>query len=568
MKKKHDERQYQVDMEDAVLEYIFTKAGNPLVACPGGAGKSFVMAKLIKKFVTKWPGTNILVLAQDSKLLSQNCNELLRYWPDAPCGIYSAGLKQRDTRDPIIFGGIQSVAKRGEELGKRHIIFIDEADLVSPKDDALYNKLIKTLKIAAPNLRVVGFTASPFRLGTGCLTNLPLWDAVCIDLTRAEKFLWFIKHGYLCPLINKKGAVEVDITNIAMKGGEFDEKELQAATDTYELNKAVVEETIRYGEDRKHWLIFSTGIEHGHNLAKMFRSRGVTAEMLSGKDTMERRAAVEADWRAGKIRAVVNVGLYGRGFDFPAIDLIVWARATQSPALWLQGCVRGTRIFPGKNNALILDMAGNTRRLGPVNNVIVPTPRRKGDAVKGEAPVKVCPQCFSYRPTQERICADCGYKFPPPKTITKKAATDDILAGIKKEPQIEEFHIRSIRYKAKVAKSGTEYLEITYGVLTERFREALFFGNDNLWSVRRLESWWKYRGGELPAPTNSKEALDRAHSELKIPTLIRVDISQKWPKVVGCEFEEDPKISDGETTISIDKPYCESQPDDDIDVPF
>ncbi len=290
--------------------------------------------------------------------------------------------------------------------------------------------------------------------------------------------------------------------------------------------------------------------------------------MLSGEDTMERRTEVEAEWRAGKVRAIINVGLYSRGFDFPAIDLIVWARATQSPALWLQGCVRGTRMFPGKRNALILDMAGNTRRLGPVNDIIVPAPRRKGDAVKGEAPVKECPECHSYIHTRIMECPDCGYKFPPPKTITKRAATDDILTGIKKPPQIEEFHIRSIRYKAKVAKSGTPYLEITYGVLTERFREALFFGNDNLWSVRRLESWWTYRGGELPAPTTHTEALDRAHTELKIPTLIRVDISEKWPKVVGCEFEEDPKISDGETTISIDKPYCESQPDYDIDVPF
>lgn len=536
---KHEDRQYQQDIEDAVIDYLFEKPGNPIVASPGGTGKTFVMARLIKRLVTQWPGTRILVLAQDAKLLDQGSNELYRYWPTAPVGVYSAGLKMRDTRQDIIFAGIQSVAKRGEEFGVRHIVFIDEADLVSSKDDALYHKFLKTLKQSNPHLRVVGFTASPYRMGTGCLTNLDLWDDICIDLTRTEKFNWFIEHGFLSPLVNKRGAKEIDITNIAMKGGEFDEKALQEAADTEELNRAVVEESIRYGSDRKHWLVFSSGVEHGHHLSKMFNSRGVPTAMLSGEDSMDHREETEAKWKSGDIRCLVNVGLYGRGFDFPAIDLIVWARATQSPALWLQGCVRGTRRSPGKTNALILDMAGNTRRLGPVNDVIVPAPRRKGDAVKGEAPVKECPQCFSYLHTRTMICPDCGYVFPPPSTIKKTASEDEILKSGVTEPRVEEFKVMGIRYKAAVSKKGMHYLKVTYSVGTHNFHEAKFFDSENSFAKKNLKTWWTFRGGLLPMPASVEEALERADSELAVPAIIRVDLSPKYPEIIGCDFDSD-----------------------------
>lgn len=568
---KKQDRAYQTEIEDAIFEHLFEGQGNCIAAAPGGTGKSFVMAKLIKKLVIKWPGTRVMQLAQDAKLLDQNCAELLGLWPEAPVGIYSAGLKQRDTREPIIFAGIQSCAKRAQEFGKIHIVIVDECDQISHKDETLYQKFIKALKDVNPNLRVIGLTATPYRLGMGCLTNLPLWDKIVIDLTKTERFNWFIEHSFLSPLVTKRACREMDITNLSMKGGEFDEKEMQELADTDELNKAVVEECIRYGQDRKHWLVFSSGVKHGHRLAKLFNSKGVTAVMLSGEDTMKHREEQETLFREGKVRCLVNCGLYGRGWNMVGIDLIAWARATQSVALWVQGCVRGTRKAPGKGSCVVLDFAGNTRRLGPVNDPVIPAPRRKGDAVKGEAPVKECPECHSYLHTRIMVCPDCGYQFPPPKTITKKAATDEILKNVKKEPQIEEFHIRSIRYKAKVGKSGNPYLEVTYGVLTERFREFLFVENDNQWVRNQFGKWWFYRGGESPVPSTTQEALDRAHTELKIPTLIRVDVNQKWPKVVGCEFEEDPKISDGETTISIDKPYLEedySGAITDVDEPF
>jgi DNA repair protein RadD len=207
----------------------------------------------------------------------------------------------------------------------------------------------------------------------------------------------------------------------------------------------VVDECIRYGKDRKHWLVFSSGVKHGHKLAKLFNSRGVPTLMLSGEDSMAVREAGEDAFKAGTVRCLVNCGLYGRGWNMPALDMIAWVRATQSTALWVQGTVRGTRTAPGKTSCLVLDFAGNIRRLGPINDPVVPRPRRKGDEVKGEAPLKECPQCFSYLHTRTMVCPDCGYVFPPPSSIKKTASTDSILRERDKPPQVEDIKVLGVR---------------------------------------------------------------------------------------------------------------------------
>ena len=463
---------------------------------------------------------------------------MLRFWTSVPMGIYSASLKQRDTKKPLIYGQIQSVHKRASEFGLVDLIIIYECDLVSPKEETMYQRFINELRNVQPNLRVVGFTATPYRLGTGCLTELELWDEICIDLTKTERFNWFIEHGYLSPLINKRACKEIDVTNVAIKGGEFDEHDPQEAADTDELNKAVVDECIRYGADRKHWLVFASGIKHGERLCKLFNARGIPTVMLTGKDSETVRETEETKFRSGEYRCLINVGLYGRGWDFPALDLIAWARATQSVQLWVQGCVRGTRVFKMKEACVVLDFAGNTRRLGPVNMPITPKPRRKGDAVVGEAPVKECPECHSYVHTRVMECPDCGYVFPPPSTVKKTADTADILKRDQPDvPQIEEFIVVSVGYRPTVSKNGNRYLKVTHSTGLAHFNESLFFGHEAVFLQKKCRIWWLHRGGLLPIPASADEAAERAPRELNLPSIIRVNVAPKWPEIVGCEFD-------------------------------
>jgi DNA repair protein RadD len=193
----------------------------------------------------------------------------------------------------------------------------------------------------------------------------------------------------------------------------------------------------------------------------------------------------------------------------------------------------------------VLDFCGNIRRLGPVNNPIIPAPRRKGQEVAGEAPIRECPQCHSYVAIQAKVCPDCGFVFPPPKTIEKKASSAEILVRTKDtNPVIEEFYVLGIRYKPTLGKTGKYYLRITYSVGTASFHEPLWFDHAYGSTKKTLEKWWTYRGGLLPIPDGVDEAADRAPNELKTPSIIRVDMNSKYKGVVGCEFDENAKTAE------------------------
>lgn len=579
MKPAHENRAYQQEIEDAIFNHWFEHQTNCIAASPGGTGKSFVMAKITKRLVVDYPGTRVMILAQDGKLLTQNSNELLRYWPQAPIGLYSSGLKQRDTKQPIIFAGIQSCYKRAKEFGERHIFLIDECDLLSPKEETMYQRFYEEAKEINPNILMAGLTATPYRLKEGCLTNLDIWDRVVIDLTKTDRFNWFMDNGFLKPLITRSRTkdnptvVEIDVQNIKMKGGDFDEKELQEASNTDELNHAIIKRNIELAHNRKHWLGFVSGIEHGHAQVKIYKSYGISAVMLSAKDSIEYRQEMEAKFRSGEIRVLINFNLFIRGWDFPALDFIYWSTATQSVAKWVQGNLRGTRIFFNETtqtwlaDCLVADYGGNIRRLGQINAPVIPKARRKGDGVAGEAPVRECPECFTINPIQAKVCCECGFAFPPPKTITKKASEDEILARGDGSPVIEDFRVLGIKYTDKLSKAGNSYVEVRYNVGTNTFKEVLMFGSDNAFLKRKIEGWWTYRSGQWPVPDSVEEALERT-AELRIPSIIRVDISKKYPEVVGADWDENAKLREELTNEEVDIQQPGVETDDEDEPPF
>jgi len=446
-------REYQLRAVNSVYEWFESgNSGNPCLVLPTGAGKSHVIAYLCKDALHNWPETRILMLTHVKEILQQNAEKMRQHWPNAPMGIYSAGLRQKELGEPITFAGIQSVRTKAKQIGHVDLVIIDEAHLVSHKDEGGYRALLNDLSVINPNLRIVGLTASPYRLGHGYITDKPaIFDAL-IQPTSIEEL---IHKGYLSTLRSKLTTTKLEVDGVKKRGGEYIESELQAAVDTTDKNAQVVQEIIRLSTERKSWLIFCAGVDHARHVCDAMTEQGIVAECVTGETPSNERDRILTDFKAGRIRALTNANVLTTGFDAPGIDLVAMLRPTMSPGLYVQMAGRGLRIADGKTDCLVLDFAGVVEQHGPIT--AVRPPPKKGDK-QGEAPVKVCDYCQEICALSVRVCPACGEAFPEPVKPPLKLHNLDIMGveGI-------DMEVSSWTWRKHISRaSGKEMLSVTY----------------------------------------------------------------------------------------------------------
>lgn len=544
------------DYQDAAVGSIFRYfeeggQGNPLVALPTGTGKSLVIADFIQKAFQMYAGQRFIKLTHVKELIGQNYRTLLEQWPTAPCGVYSAGLNRREAMFPITFAGIASVVKCPELFDHVDLVFIDEAHLVSPKEGTMYQQFLGDLRKVNPKLKIVGFTATHYRLGQGLLTEPGgLFTDVCFDMTGLESFNWLIAEGYLCTLVPKRTTAELNLDSVRIQGGEYVQKDLQEAVDKDEITRATLRETIILAQDREHWLIFASGIDHTVHVKEMLESFGIAATCVHSKMGDKERDANIEGFKTGKYKAMVNNGILTTGFDFPAIDLIVMLRPTQSPGLWVQMLGRGTRpvyvdgfdlqttkgrldaiAASPKKNCLVLDFAGNTRRLGPINDPVIP--RKKGKK-QGHAPVKTCEVCGTYNHTSVRYCIACGNEFHTQIKFGPGASTDELIA--KSVPQTELFKVDRITYNVHRKEGRPDSIEVSYYCGLRLFREWVCLQHDGSYARKKARDWWRQRTSHaVNPPETTWEGMSRLN-ELRTPTHIKVWVNKKYPEIINYVF--------------------------------
>ena len=194
-------RPYQQAAVDAVYEHLRSKETNPCVVLPTGTGKSLVLAQIAKDAVEKWNG-RVLILAHVKELLEQNAYKIRKLCPELKIGIYSAGLKSRDTAEQVIVAGIQSVYNKACELDAFDLVIVDEAHLISSEGDGMYRTFLADMKVINPHVRVIGLTATPFRLKGGLICKPEnILNEICYEAGLKE----MIQQGYLSPLISRAG---------------------------------------------------------------------------------------------------------------------------------------------------------------------------------------------------------------------------------------------------------------------------------------------------------------------------------------------------------------------------
>ena len=535
-------RPYQKEAIDFTLNYMAENEGNPLIVLPTGTGKSIVIAEFCRQILSQWADTKILVITHVRELIKQNYDELKGLWADAPAGINSAGLNQRQYKDSILFCGIQSIYNKAGKFGKVDLILIDEAHLIPRNSNTMYRKFITALKVGNPDMRVIGLTATPYRLDSGILHSGKdaLFDAVSYEAPLSE----MVDQGYLTRLISKQPNTRLDVTGVGTRGGEFIAGELERAVDKDDVNHAAVEEIVTLGRDRKSWLLFCAGVKHATHIADIIRSKGITCETIFGETPKAERDRIVADFKAGKIQALASMGVLTTGFNAPSVDLLCLLRPTQSTGLYVQIMGRGMRNAPGKEDCLVLDFAGNVARHGPVDHINPKKPR--ATTGEGEAPTKTCPECKSIVHAAAKECDDCGYIWPEREVKIEHTATTLPVMGAAIPSQWVKVNAVAYRRHKKAGKPDSVAVEYRSGLSV--YREWLCFEHKGYPRDKALK-WWRQRmSGPGILPNTVTDALFKAHV-LKKPTEIKVRRNGKYTEIVNFRFVSD--LSSGGTGLPI-----------------
>lgn len=531
-------RDFQRAAIDSIYDYFSNHSGNPIIVAATGAGKSVIIGKFVQEIFEKYPNQKILMVTHVKELIRQNYLKLMNFWPAAPAGIYSAGLGKKQHWQPIVFGGVQSTWKKASLIGWRDLLIIDECHLLSPKHGGQYVTLINELKKINPKLKVIGFTATPWRLKGGHLINQEpnIFTDICFSIGMKE----LINKGFLSPLKSKSSAIQADLSKVRSTAGEFNLKQLEEAINIETLTKAALDEIEILAKDRKYFLFFCSGVKHANRIADELRKRNWDASTVTCKTPKAERDKLLEDFKNSEHRvALINNAVLTTGVDLPRVDCIVLLRGTKSSVLYLQILGRGMRLAEGKKDCLVLDYAGNIERFGAADLIDVSDKKSNNGKKKTIAgkivPQKICPQCREPVIISATRCPGCDFEFALTISHSTTASSAAILS---EEEEITEHEITKTTYFVGTDKNGNKYLKIIHfdewGKLASEFVHFAYKKNFNYhwWSMRwNLEAASAY-------PNNAEEALELKEYfyQLSMIRTLPIKINGKsYLKVVGWE---------------------------------
>lgn len=523
-------RPYQAAAVQATWDYMACADGNPAIVIPTAGGKSLVIAETAKQAVQQWDA-RVGIVAGVKELVTQNAAKLPALWPEADYGIHSASLNRRDRFQKVMFLQCQSVAKRMHELGRFDLLLFDEFHLVPTKGEGLYRSLIAGARKFNPDLRVAGYSATPFRLGVGPVCGP---DHIFNEIAYEARIADLMKDGYLCPLISRGGKACADLSGVKVRGGEYVENELAAAVDRSELVEAACDEMVAHAADRRSWIVFAVSVAHAEHVSEALNRRGVAAAVVHGGTPPEERDQLIAEFQACRIRALVNVNVLTTGFDAPNIDCVVMLRPTKSAGLYVQMLGRGFRLHPAKQNTLVLDFSGNVLDFGPVDTIRVARPKARSEPEVITSRSKQCPRCEALIAIGIRVC-ECGYSFASTDPAHLDRPVDAPVLSTDKPRVLNTHTVRDVGYARHIGKSGVPTLRVTYHCGLRRFNEYVCLQHGGHARAKALR-WWTERAQGTP-PRSVEESMGLVHG-LRRPARIVVDESGKYPEIISVEWGE------------------------------
>lgn len=389
-------RKYQEEAVETALWHLKNYNKPFIIQAATGAGKSLIIAEICHRL-----NEPVLILQPSIELLDQNYSKLKSYGIE-DIAIYSAGKGQKNI-GKFTYATIGSIYKVPEKFKDFKYVIIDECHQVNPQNlDGMYRKFLTS--IGAKN--VCGLTATPYRLVQKFATvnGMLTYTAHLRMLNRIPPFFFkkiaykvetdeLIKMGYLAPIKYHSDMAKMEKLMINSTGADYTSESLEAWSET--RTDRVVEVTAFSASNAKRTLVFCSSIKQAEIALERFSDRmrrekdqdeqstilrpgtslaasgASTGAIVTGKTPAKDREQIVADFRAGRINVLFNVGVFTTGFDVPELNSIILARPTMSLSLYYQMVGRGVRLDPNDPNKVlrVFDLANVVSNMGRVETI-------------------------------------------------------------------------------------------------------------------------------------------------------------------------------------------------------
>ena len=348
---------YQEEMRRRI-DTAFKSCQSVMVQMPTGTGKTYLLASVVYGEIERSVKANVWIVVHRRELVEQIEETLERFGEmlnDKADSDTALSLLSEETRISVM--SIQWLSRHYEELDERpSLIVVDEAHHAVAKT---YAEVMN----AFPEAKKLGVTATPCRLRKGSFTKL--FDTLLMSWSTKR----FIATGRLSLYdymsIKADSEDQRRVLGLTQRGadGDFSLKEMSEKLDVKPSIERLCDTILRYAADKKG-ITYAIDIAHAEHIAEEYRRHGINAVVISSKTPNEERRRNIDGFKDGEIQVLVNVDLFGEGFDCPDVEFIQLARPTLSLAKYLQQVGRGLRVFEGKKYCLILDNVGLYRLFG------------------------------------------------------------------------------------------------------------------------------------------------------------------------------------------------------------
>lgn len=346
------DRKYQVDCSEA-LDKFYLNYQRGLISIPTGGGKTIIFTKYAR-------GKKTVVISHTDELVGQAVEKAsFVFGSNAECGFIQRDLW--DYKKNFVSASIQTLnANIGTEKfedfinGDIELIIIDEAHHTSA---STYQTVLGAILAANPNAKVLGVTATPFRMDEKDLADFFEDLVYFIDIKE------LIRLGYLVPVDARIISLDVNLDSVKVSKGEsesdFNLNKLSEMLNQSNVTELIVSKWIQLARNRKT-IFFTSSVEHSKAICAELNLRGVKAVHVDGTMSLTKRKETVLAFKNGEIEVLGNMNIFTEGFDDPAVDCVALVRPTKSQNLYAQIIGRGLRPSPdtGKKDCLVLDYTG------------------------------------------------------------------------------------------------------------------------------------------------------------------------------------------------------------------